>query len=401
MPRCAQSRSISHTGLHYGPTFASKSGEAERAQPLLMLKMPSFHQKKLDLISQNAQMYTTAFDVHETILDVFLGSIAKGSPGLSLVQPLPKGRTQCRTTEAIPSNFCPLIAGTNQQHHGQCNFMVDPPSVFSFYSDIPPSNRPTWPIQCPVRKDHSTVVGSPNGQCFCATDKREWFDCSSLSRLDFQTSANQYKEQYSLRSCGNHELDESLELNIHVTKNDKVVETRKALAAETKSRLASIHGEESIKAFDNQPNIIFLEIDSVSLSYSERYFPKTWSLLNQHKIVKDKGVTTCPTGWCAGVFNKTSVVGQSSIVNQLAALSGCLDHKDPDEKLQYYQPSTHCYTDGKHSLGADEKGVSRDHWLFGFAKCESFKSFPFPRILVTNSSLSLNSLRPRLPHLFR
>ena len=66
-------------------------------------------------------------------------------------------------------------------------------------------------------------------------------------------------------------------------------------------------------------------------------------------------------------------VGQSSIVNQLAALSGCLDHDDPKEELHHYKngPQTHCPAGGNHSFGTDEvSGVKRDHWIFDVAKSE-------------------------------
>lgn len=121
-------------------------------------------------------------------------------------------------------------------------------------------------------------------------------------------------EHFSLRSCGDHELDHSLELDVHVKKDERLVDARQTLASETaESLFASSHSSGEIEAsYEARPNIVFLEIDSVSLSYSERFFPHTWGLLRKHKILTGKEGVSCPTGWCAGVFNKTSV-GESDV----------------------------------------------------------------------------------------
>jgi len=364
-------------GLHYGPAFGSKSGERERAQPVLHVRLPSFRRQGLKILQQNANYkYTTAFDVHETLLDVLLGRPNNNPPtgdnplGMSLMKPLPDSRNRCGSTKAIPSKFCSLELDVKDW---QCNFMIDPPSVFSFYSDIPQRNRPRWPDRCPVRRNHETSAEGNATVCSCATNRRDWFDCANTTRTAFRGGITLDVEHFSLRSCGSHELDQSLELDIHVRKNEQVAESRRTLAAaRAKALLARGHSESEIKAsLDARPNIVFLEIDSVSLSNSERFFPQTWGLLGKHSILTGGGGVSCPTGWCAGVFNKTSVVGQSSIVNQLAALSGCLDHDDQTEKLEHYKdgPQTHCPAGGKNSFGIDEKsGVKRDHWIFDVAK---------------------------------
>eukprot|EP00571_Detonula_confervacea_P000538 CAMPEP_0172318456 /NCGR_PEP_ID=MMETSP1058-20130122/34927_1 /TAXON_ID=83371 /ORGANISM="Detonula confervacea, Strain CCMP 353" /LENGTH=1694 /DNA_ID=CAMNT_0013033295 /DNA_START=295 /DNA_END=5379 /DNA_ORIENTATION=+ len=389
-------------GMHYGPGFASKSGETERAQPLLYLRMPSF--KKLNQLRQNAQQFTTAFDVHETLIDVILGkpdnpSLVDNQLGMSLVKPLPQSRNQCSTTHAIPSKFCSLVDDTNQPEvqvspQRQCTFMIEPPSVFSFYSDIPQNNRPQWPSHCPIRRNH--VDNDSSGPCFCATNNRGWFDCSNMTSINFNS------EYFSLRSCSHHELDQQTTLDIHVTENEHLVRERNALAKQTMKRLAGTHHEDDIKAsFDAQPNIIFLEIDSVSLSFSERHFPLTWGLLQKHKIITEQEDISCPSGWCAGVFNKTSVVGQSSIVNQLAALSGCLQYDDTQEELKHYKdgPQTHCPSGGKNSFGVDEEtGVDRDHWIFEVAKNLGYITFfgeefcyeESPYVVQTQSAFTLD-----------
>ena len=369
------------------------------------MRLPTF---KKDQLHQNQQKSTTPYDVHETILHVLLGdrddtSIVENNNklGTSLLTPLPQSRYQCTTTPGIPPGFCSLMK-EKQTNPNQCTFMKDPPSLFSFFSDIPHYNRPHWPNHCPIRQNHDINSDAiPNKPCLCATNHRNWFDCSNISRDEFRLGINN-TEQFSLRSCGHqHDLDQSLELNIHVKKNEQVVQEQTTLAKSTMHRLAGTqHSEDNIKvSFDSQPNIIFLEIDSVSLSYAERHFPKTMSLLSKHKIVSDdKGASTCPSGWCASMFNQTSVgkccwcdhkyrrqvsysllfsiaVGQSSIVNQLAALSGCIQHNDKEETLHQYKgkggPATFCPSGGTNSLGVNEDtNVRYDHWVYDVAKRE-------------------------------
>ena len=292
-------------GLHYGPTFASTSGEIERAMPQLFLRMPAFVRKQMRrTLHNNARMFTTAFDVHKTILDILLKEEHSELLGLSLLKPLPDSRRLCQTTVEIPSQFCPSAPSKEKQ----CRFMVDPPSILSFYSDIPRNNRPRWPDQCPISRSHD-VIGNKIGPCQCATNDRDWFDCSNISREDFRSSINLLSEHFSIRSCGNHESDKSLDFDIHIKKNQELVNQRAALAKElARSNLAKSRRDDEIQAsYDGQPNIIFLEIDSVSLSFSERFFPQTWGLLQRHKIQNATEGMSCPSGWCAGMFNQTSV----------------------------------------------------------------------------------------------
>lgn len=334
-------------GLHYGPTLDSDPGLAERAQPTLMMRLPSFEKNAgINAIEQNANLFTTAFDVHETILDVLLqeSSSSVNSLGRSLVKALPAERSKCTNTKAIPGAFCHLIEPKSSQHHGQCTFMIDPPSILTFYSDIPQANRPVWPESCPTRGNAVRTLADPEEYC-----------------VEFRDSS------YTLRSCGMHELDQRLELDIHVTINATFVDKKKSVSSKSARK-------------GNLPNIIFLEIDSVSLSYSERFFPKTWSLLKHHEIVSSPdGTKTCPTGWCAAAFNQTSVVGQSSIVNQLAALSGCTNKKD--EQLQFFKPGTSCYSGGTNS-------TKEDHWIFDVAKREFYCMCPFLRSQSQSQLLS-------------
>jgi hypothetical protein len=390
-------------GLHYGPTFASKAGEMERSMPQLSIRTPTFQKQMQARLQNNAKMFISAFDVHKTILDVLLKENHNDLPGISLLKPLPKTRTRCQTTTEIPSQFCPAVYKQKQQ----CQFMQDPPSVFSFYSDIPQSNRPRWPVRCPFGRNHS--IDDEQIGCQCATNEKAWFECSHMSREVFKSSIDPQRENFSLRSCGIHALDQSLEFEIHVRKDEELIAKRKSLAAENAAGTVSgKYSDQAIQAsYDAQPNILFLEIDSVSLSFSERFFPQTWNLLQKHKILESiEGSSSCPTGWCAGMFNQTSVVGQNSIVNQLAALSGCLDFKVAKEELQEYKKSdsgatSYCPTGGSNSLGVDKNTttkVKNDHWIFDVAKNLGYITFfgeefcyeESPYVVQTQSAFTLD-----------
>ena len=295
-----------------GPTFAARSGEAERAQPLLYVKLPSFERQRLNALRKNQQKYVTAFDVHATVLDILSVETppATHEPklGMSLVRALPGSRNFCRAIKAIPPEFCEAKRAPNARFTAQCQFMTEPPSIFSFYSDIPPRNRPRWPDRCPARENHAA---HPDAQpCSCASSTGDWFDCTNITRRAFRMGATSPARHFSLRSCGYHDMDQTLELDLHVTMDNRVAKAaqrnwRQALAV-AQATAASSKRHVETKDVD-RPNILFLEIDSVSLSFSERFFPRTWELLQEHKILVQGGNISCPTGWCASMFNKTSV----------------------------------------------------------------------------------------------
>jgi len=129
-------------------------------------------------------------------------------------------------------------------------------------------------------------------------------------------------------------------VNIKLTRNETLVRDH----IEKKSRM--LDGSHEL---EDMPNILFIEIDSLSHSAALRHMPKTMAKLYKHRMIdsEEEGVH-CPSGFCAAMFNKTSVIGQSSIPNQLAALSGCSDIKRADlqsykrKPIQSNSPTTKC-----------------------------------------------------------
>lgn len=142
-----------------------------------------------------------------------------------------------------------------------------------------------------------------------------------------------------------------------------------------------------------KPNILFLEIDSVSTAYADRHLPKTRELLNTMRLQKSDND---PTGFscqkseklCSVELERVSVVGPSSIPNQIAVFGACIVVVGP-ERCNQLEPDaknrTIC-TDTTHRVygmelisrlrtGAvfcpvDEAG--RSPWLFDIAKAAGY-----------------------------
>jgi hypothetical protein len=79
------------------------------------------------------------------------------------------------------------------------------------------------------------------------------------------------------------------------------------------------------------PNILFLEIDSVSVTYADRHFRRSREVLNKYRIKRSKEGYECLSGICSADFSAgVSIAGPNSITNQVAALSGCVSSPSGD-----------------------------------------------------------------------
>ena len=165
---------------------------------------------------------------------------------------------------------------------------------------------------------------------------------------------------------------ESLSKLIKPKRKDKYVDERSIIEDKEELEQQVEGGEEepivkNIDGLENQPNILFLEIDSVSEKASERTFPKTRDILRRHQMLvkennDDKGRISCPTGFCSAMYTKTSVVGQNSIPNQVAALSGCTDENVTDENMELYSNFSRIKT------WCPKRSSRESPWLFDVVK---------------------------------
>jgi hypothetical protein len=134
-------------GLHYGPFFPSKSGRREATEPILHIKIPSYLQAKLDMekLKRNARLYTTPFDVHETLLQFTQtsnGGKSTSRKGRLLTENFQQDRQNCQSvTDLIPAEYCKF------QEDKQTEITIKEvlngyPTIDSFFLDIPSQKRP-------------------------------------------------------------------------------------------------------------------------------------------------------------------------------------------------------------------------------------------------------------------
>eukprot|EP00536_Pseudo-nitzschia_multiseries_P017878 jgi/Psemu1/315141/fgenesh1_kg.1898_\ len=136
-------------GLHYGPNFPTREGRREATEPILYLHIPPYLRKlmNVDALNSNSHLWTTPFDLHETLLELTQTSL-KGSRdrrrGLTLTNHLPESRNECRNnSELIPTKYCDLQLSetTEDNDDGICEVMKKMPTTDSFFLDIPPLKR--------------------------------------------------------------------------------------------------------------------------------------------------------------------------------------------------------------------------------------------------------------------
>jgi len=95
------------------------------------------------------------------------------------------------------------------------------------------------------------------------------------------------------------------------------------------------------------PDVLVLEIDSVSKAYAERHLPLTMQFLRKHQLRRDgSGDLHCPAGVCALDFERFAVVGANSVANQVPALSGCVVSRFHESCFDQTYPTDKCFENG-------------------------------------------------------
>mmetsp|Transcript_25110 Transcript_25110/g.69264 ORF Transcript_25110/g.69264 Transcript_25110/m.69264 type:complete len:276 (-) Transcript_25110:191-1018(-) len=137
-------------GLHYGPYFPSRKGRREATEPILYLHIPPYLRNLVDMdtLISNSRLWTTPFDVHETILELTQTSSKSSSglrPGHTLTNHLPESRRECKeNSDLIPITYCDLQLNEtieDDNAHGFCGVPKKMPTINSFFLDIPPLKR--------------------------------------------------------------------------------------------------------------------------------------------------------------------------------------------------------------------------------------------------------------------
>mmetsp|Transcript_2612 Transcript_2612/g.5489 ORF Transcript_2612/g.5489 Transcript_2612/m.5489 type:complete len:358 (-) Transcript_2612:1145-2218(-) len=155
-------------GLHYGPKFGSWQGRKEATEPILYIHIPNSLRDEVDInvLSSNAHLWTTPFDVHETLLELTQTSSSKeGSSrrGLALTEHLPTSRKECESTDLIPSKYCAHYANRTEGDSSSefCKAPFKLPAIDSFFLDLPPiKQRPrmNFDVDCDNTKRSLTEM---------------------------------------------------------------------------------------------------------------------------------------------------------------------------------------------------------------------------------------------------
>ena len=218
---------------------------------------------------------------------------------------------------------------------------IAPPSVLSFYADIPKkhklrlSKRVIENTLVDARSSNSTNTATTEKKnrraavqkgCVCATNIRDWFECdthpwgnaivdaedtskkmetSKKTNIHSSSSSSaagsewpimnadadaenvdiDYRETFILIECS----DRPIHLEIRIVRNPQLVQRSETNQIESGTTPATSRSSTSSGGTSsNSVNIIFLELDSISSHYADRHLPKTRELLKNYRITKKK-----------------------------------------------------------------------------------------------------------------
>lgn len=130
--------------------------------------------------------------------------------------------------------------------------------------------------------------------CKCATTSRKWANCSDMRKGP--------DDEFLLVRCG-------CEVDIHVGVGRQVQRGQPSNLAAT---------QVSFRRGTVPPNVLILQLDSVSRAYAQRHLPRTWAFLT--------GLSE--TAGAVMNLDLFTVLGSNSLSNQYPLLTGCLFQPD-------------------------------------------------------------------------
>lgn len=339
----------SDTGATHGSFAQSFAGQREMVQPVLYLKATTSQEETV--VKGNRNRYMTPYDLHRTIEVVASGSLQAESGSTNrvpLLTPLPETRLNCKGVDTIPQSICDLL-DTSQSGSIEKELSVQasiPPSILSFYADMPKQRRAHVHIET---KRVLPIRANVTAGCQCATNVNRWFECNDHPWTT-HSSPTEFKEFFMLVDCP----DQPTHLELRVVKNN-------ILAKRVETKLP--------KTSKPLPNIVFLELDSVSGAFADRHFPKTREFLQRFRVhYTNNGTYECSDGICSADFTeRITLAGANSIPNQVAALSGCLSsgfdhscgHETPEPNLYCRDPAEPHYGLQMHRV---RMGAKQIYW---------------------------------------
>lgn len=187
--------------------------------------------------------------------------------------------------------------------------------MLSFYGDIPLTGRPRFEGCHQETKmsrvtQKNTVLRVEGRNCRCSTTSHGWSPCAAGEhRLNSE-------DEVALVQCNvTHEKDWIAPVDVFLwtkSKTDVIDRSKRALKAHENT----VTPPPPSQQLQRPPNVLILEMDSVSRGYMDRHFPTLTALLgdtngelsNFHRVT----------------FKKAAVVEAASLGNQLALLTGCI-----------------------------------------------------------------------------
>ena len=312
-------------GLHYGPFFNTEAGRRERAEPVLHMRLAGLSKRRgHQLEAGNRDKRTTAFDLHDTLAELLGTTQGTSKYGQSLLHPLPLERS-CATS-GIPQSICADTSPIKVGDLPVCVPLPAVPSQFSFYQDMLP-HFGKMSINCSsvpdVNAPRSQLVSRSGGggavvqmsrqhavelNCRCATQRVPWRPCVSNANLGKEEDLVdvmhlENDDAFALVKCGaNEKLARGFDVH-----HRSLLEPPAMRPAEG--------GASRMGGDSPPPDVLVIEIDSLSNLAAHRHLPQLMQLLDTHPRLQEQYVDV--------EFKLLGVTGSNSLPNQAALLGGC------------------------------------------------------------------------------
>ena len=376
-------------GLHYGPFFNTDAGRRERAEPVLHMRLAGLSKRRGHrLEAENRHKRITAFDLHDTLAEL-LGTTSGASKfGQSLLHPLPLERS-CATS-GIPQSLCADTAPMKVGDLPVCVPLSAVPSQFSFYQDMLPGRKPR--INCSSVPDmnapRSQLVYRSGGavvqmsrqravelNCRCATQRVPWRPClanASLlaadKSLDVDVIHLENDDAFALVKCGANE-GSARGFDVH----------HRSLLASPAMRPAE-GGASRTKGDSPPPDVLVIEIDSLSRSAAHRHLPQLMQLLDTHPRLQEHYVDV--------EFKLLGIAGSNSVPNQAALLGGCTAVFGNDAFVQHDGVLLH---DGEQLIPAGRQSMMAGGYRLWWPQSNTTKDSSPPWLFSTAKQLGYDT----------
>eukprot|EP01062_Namystynia_karyoxenos_P043753 TRINITY_DN32030_c0_g1_i1.p1 TRINITY_DN32030_c0_g1~~TRINITY_DN32030_c0_g1_i1.p1 ORF type:complete len:1250 (+),score=272.04 TRINITY_DN32030_c0_g1_i1:69-3752(+) len=330
-------------GIDYGTYYQTAAGRRAFFEPVLWMHLPGLVRlvKGAKVPPRNLEEVVTARDVYRTLValtglrrdaDSPQAGPSAGRTGASLIDPLPAGRS-CAAAGAAAEACAPAPGPPSA-----CVPLPMPPSMLSFYSDIPLDRKPVL-APCRPQKPRSALRGDTvllqGGQrrCWCTTNLRPWMHCGaphrrfgsfggvrSTHRRLLQTETDEPgtfiesnfqlkdEEDFVVVTCGR-------QTDVHLRVVRPVAIAQRTERARQRASQAVAAQQVVDWGGGPAPSVLVIELDSVSVPYSERHFPRSRAVLARRDLAAGRGQVAS--------FERFNSVAAASVGNQMALMSGC------------------------------------------------------------------------------